>query len=141
VASNVELHRRLNAAFTLRDTEAIIEVCDPGIEFHTRFAAVGGVPVYRGHDGLRRFNQELEEVWGDSIRIEAEQYFDLGERTLAFYVLRGRARQSRTEVTMPATVVARWRHALCTYWKSYVDREEALVELGVTEGDLEPIAP
>jgi hypothetical protein len=100
---------------------AVIALCDPQIEFHTRFAEVGGVTAYRGHDSLQSFNQGLQEVWGDEVRIEAEEHFDLGERTLAFYVLRGRGQQSRAEVSILATVVARWRAGLCIYWKSYLE--------------------
>jgi hypothetical protein len=138
---NVELHRQFNAAFNTHDMGAVIALCDPQIEFHTRFAEVGGVTAYRGHDSLQSFNQGLQEVWGDEVRIEAEEFFDLGERTLTFYVLRGRGQQSRAEVSILATVVARWRAGLCIYWKSYLDRHEALTELGVSEDELEPIEP
>jgi hypothetical protein len=80
-------------------------------------------------------------VWGDDVGVEAEQYFDLGERTLAFYRLRGRGQQSGAEVALEATVVARWSNGLCLQWKSYADRQQALRDLGVSEAELEPIAP
>jgi ketosteroid isomerase-like protein len=134
---NVELHRRLNAAFVALDLATLLELCHPQIEFRTRFAPLGGVPVYRGPDGMRTFMREMEDVWGDTVRIEAEHYFDLGENTLAFYVLGGRAQHSQTDVTMQATVVATWRDGLCIQWKSYVDRNDALLELGVSEHELQ----
>jgi ketosteroid isomerase-like protein len=138
---NVELHRALNAAFNANDIDAWIGLSDPDIEFETRFAPLTGETTYRGHDGIRSFRRSLEEVWGDDIGVEAEQYFDLGERTLAFYRLRGRGQQSGAEVAIEATVVATWHGGLCVHWKSYADRKGALRELGVTEGELEPIAP
>ena len=49
---NVELHRRAIQAFNARDIEAFIAYCDPGIEWHSTFAAVGGA-IYHGHDGIR----------------------------------------------------------------------------------------
>jgi hypothetical protein len=78
---NVELHRRIIAAYTARDVGAVIALSDPTIEVHTVFSAVGG-GVYHGHDGLRTFQREFEDVWGDQFVIEPETFFDLGHLTL-----------------------------------------------------------
>src|SRR5437870_7117502 len=139
--TNVELHRRVMEAFNARDLEALTSCCDPRIEFHPLLAAsLGGETVYQGHDGMHRWHRDFEEVW-DEIRVEPENYFDLGEHTLVFHVVHARGRQSSAEVTKPEAQVARWRDGLCVYWKSYQDRDEALCDLGVTEDELEPIAP
>jgi ketosteroid isomerase-like protein len=138
---NVELHRRLVAAFNTRDLEAFIAGFDQQIEFHSRFAAVGGVTAYRGHAGLRTWNQDVEEVWGEEFRLEVEAYFDLGERTLAFGVLHGRGRQSGVVTTMPVAHVMRWRDGLCVFWQTYLDRQGALAELGVSRNELKRIDP
>jgi ketosteroid isomerase-like protein len=140
-AHNVGLHRRTTKAFNARDVEAYIACFDPSIEFHSTFAAVGGMTVYHGHDGVRRWHRELEEVWGDEIRLEPDAYFDLGEHTLVFYVIHGRGRQSGADVAMPAAAVVRWRDGLGVYIKGYAQREDALVDLGVSEDELEPIGP
>jgi hypothetical protein len=104
------------------------------------FTAVGG-GVYQGHDGLRRFQQEFEDVWGDEFLIEPEAFFDLGEHTLAFTLVHARGRESGAEVTISATQVLRWRKGLCVQFKAYAHREDALRDLGVSEDALEPIAP
>ena len=137
---NVDLWRRWIAAFNARDIEAILGLCERGIEFHSVFAAVGGA-VYHGHDGMRRWHRDLQEAWGEDIQLEIEAYFDLGEHTLTFFVYHVRGKQSRAAVTMPATTAARWRDGLVTYIKVYVQRDDALKDLGVSEHDLEPIAP
>jgi SnoaL-like domain len=137
---NVELTRGFVAAFNARDIEAMIAYCDSSVELHSALA-VGGEFVYREHDHLRSWQRELEEAWGDEIRADPEAYFDLGESTLCFYTLHGRGRHSGAEVTTPVAGVARWRDGLMVYWKTYVDRHEALAELGVAEDELEPIAP
>ena len=103
---NIDLHRRAVEAYNTHDAEALIALCDPSIEAHSVFAAVGGA-VYHGHDGLRRFFGEARDTWGDEIRIEPEAYFDLGESTLAFLLLHGHGRQSGAEVTMPTLSWAR----------------------------------
>jgi ketosteroid isomerase-like protein len=137
---NVELHRRAIEAFNAHDVEAFIALCDPSVEANSVFAAVGD-GVYRGHDGLRRFFSDAGDAWGDQIRGDGKAFFDLGEDTLAFYVLHGRGRQSGAEVTMPLAQVVRWRDGLVVYFKVYAHREDALRDLGLSEDELEPIDP
>jgi ketosteroid isomerase-like protein len=136
---NVELTRRYVEAWNARDNEAVIALCDPQIELDSFFSEVGG--VYYGHDGVRRYFRDLEDAWGDELRVEPEAYFDLGEHTLAFNVAQGRGRHSGAEVARSYAQVVRWREGLMVYVKGYAHREEALRDLGVSEGELEPIAP
>src|SRR5438876_10880402 len=104
--TNVELHRRVMEAFNARDIEAIIAYSDPSVEFHPLLAAsLGGETVYQGHDGMHRWHRDFEEVWADEIRVEPENYFDLGEHTLVFYVVHARGRKSGAEVTKPEAQV------------------------------------
>jgi hypothetical protein len=137
---DVELMRGWVGVFNTRDIEALIRLCASDIELHSAFAAVGGT-VYHGHDGMRTWHRDLEDAWGDEIRLEYEAYFDLGEQTLGFYVYHGRGKHSGAEVAMPAAAVARWRDGLMAYTKVYLHRDDALRELDVTEDELEPIAP
>ncbi len=104
------------------------------------FAAVGGA-VYQGHEGVRSWQQDLEESFGGEFRVEPEAFFDFGDRTLVFGVLRGRGGQSGAEVAMPAAGIATWRDGLCISHKAYARTGVALRELGVSEEVLEPIAP
>jgi hypothetical protein len=75
------------------------------------------------------------------IRLDPEAYFDFGEHTLAFYVAKGRGRQSGVQVAQSAGHVAKWRASLCVHARAYVHREDALTDLGISETALEPIAP
>jgi ketosteroid isomerase-like protein len=136
---NVELLRRVLEAYNARDIEGFIAYCDPDIEFHSAFSAVGGAD-YHGHDGLRMWHRDVSDVWGGETRVELEAYFDLGEQTLAFYLLHGRGQRSGLAVAMPVALVTRWRKGLIVYVKGYAHRD-ALSELGVTEDSLEPIEP
>jgi hypothetical protein len=138
--SNVDLTRRFIDTWNGRDVGAIIACCDPSIEYHSAFAAVSGA-VYHGHDGIRSYRRDLEDAWGDVLRIEPEVYFDLGEHTLVFYVIHGRGQHSGVDVAMPNAAVARWREDLMVYIKGYVHREDALRDLGLSEDELEPIEP
>jgi ketosteroid isomerase-like protein len=137
---NIELTRSAIEAFRASEIEAFIAYCDPSIEVHSVFAAVGG-GVYHGHDGVRRWHRDLEEAWGERFRAEPETYFDLGDETLLFFVLHGRGEHSDVEVAMPSAGVARWRDGRMIYYGAYVHREAALSDLGVLEEHLEPIDP
>jgi ketosteroid isomerase-like protein len=137
---NVDLHRRAIEAFNARDVEAVLALADSSVELHSAFATIGG-GIYKGHDGLRTYFRDYEDAWGAAIRAQPEAYFDLGEHTLFFFVMRGRGQQSGAEVAMAVTQVARWREGLLVYLKSYMQREDALSDLGVSEADLEPIEP
>ena len=136
---NVELFRRFVKAFNARDIEAMIAQCDPSIEFHSTFAAVGGA-VYHGLDGLRDWHRDLADAWRE-IRVEPGAYFDLGQDTLLVFVLHARGRHSRAEVAMPIASVTSWRDGLMIYFKNYTQRDDALSDLGVSEDELEPIDP
>jgi hypothetical protein len=137
---NVELLRRWIEAFNTRDIDALIRMCDQAIEFRSVVAAVGG-GVYYGHDGMRRWHQDVQEAWGEQIRLRPEAYFDLGEYMLTFFVYHGRGEHSGAEVLMRATSVAQWGDGLLTHQTVYLDRAHALRDLGVSEDELEPIAP
>jgi ketosteroid isomerase-like protein len=137
---NVQVARAFTEAFNARDIEAVISWCDPDVEFHSTFAAVGGA-VYVGHDGMRRWHRDLQEVWGKEFRSEPEAFFDLGEHTLVFTVLHGRGRQSGVEASLPVAAVVGFRDGLIVSYEGYIHREDALAGLGVSEEALEPIAP
>ena len=138
---NVELHRRAIEAFNSRDVESAIANADPSIELHSSMTVPGGA-VYHGHDGLRRYVRDLEEAWGaGNPRVEPEAFFDLGEHTLVFAVVRGRGKLSGAEVGGPVTHVAKWQDGRCVYFRFHLKREDALEELGVSEDALTPIAP
>jgi ketosteroid isomerase-like protein len=136
---NVELFRRLVDAYSARDVEAFIAYCDPEIEFHAAWSVPGGT-VYHGHDGLRKWHRDLEDAW-EEIRAEPDAFYDLGEQTLVFSTLHARGRQSGAEVTMFNAVIAKWRDGLCVDLRAYVDRKDAVTDLGISEEGLEPIAP
>jgi hypothetical protein len=42
---------------------------------------------------------------------------------------------------MPIAVTARWRDGLIVYMKGYVQRHDAVRDLGASEDALEPIVP
>jgi len=129
---NVELHRRANEAFNTRNVDAYIRYCHPEIELHSAVTVPGG-GLYRGHDGVRRWHRDLEEVFGGEIEMIPEAFFDLGEYTVTFHVLQGRGRQSGAHVGTPAAHLCRWRDGLMVHFKGYVHREDVFSDFGVPQ--------
>jgi ketosteroid isomerase-like protein len=136
---NVGLHRQIFDAFNERDIEALIACLDPQFELHSKLAAVAPA-VYHGHDGARSWYQDLDDAW-EYLRAEPEAYFDLGQNTLAFYVLRARGRQSGLELALPIAALVKWRDGLAVNWMTYDNREDALRDLDLSEDAIEPISP
>jgi ketosteroid isomerase-like protein len=127
---NVQLHSRANEAFNTRNVEAFVTYCDPEIELHSAVTVPGG-GIYHGHDGVRRWHRDLQDVFGSEIRMAPEAFFDLGEYTVTFHVLQGRGQQSGADVATPAAHLCRWRDGRIIYFKGYVHREEVFSDLGV----------
>ncbi len=137
---NVERHRRSVAAFNTRDPEAFVAFCDPQIELHSAVTVPGGA-MYHGHPGVRKWHRDLAEVFGSDLWIEAEAYYDLGDQTISFHVLRGRGHQSGADVGMPAAHHCRWRDGLIVFFRGYSERENVWRELGIAVGAVEPLSP
>ena len=134
---NVELHRRAVEAFNERDVDGIVALCDPEIELRSAVTTT----LYRGHDGVRQWNRDLEEAFGEAIWIEPEAYFDLGEHTLTFHLLHGRGRQSGADVAERFAHVHRWHNGLTVWFKAYPNQKDALGDLGVSEDEARRIDP
>jgi ketosteroid isomerase-like protein len=111
---NIEQYRRWFEAYNAHDIERLISTANPSIELHSVFALAGGA-VYHGHEGMRKLDQDLGDVWGDDIRLDPERYLDLGDQVLVLGLLRGRGGQSGVDVTMAGAHVTRWRDGLLVY--------------------------
>jgi ketosteroid isomerase-like protein len=64
--------RSVYSAWTAGDLEALLRVCDPGLELVTSGAFPDLSPVYRGHDGIRAFWQSMRVPW-ESFHLEPER--------------------------------------------------------------------
>lgn len=76
MSTSIDVVARAYEAFKALDAEALIELCDPEIEFGTSAAAPGG--TYRGHPGIRRYLKEIEGAFGDRWDAEVERVTDVG---------------------------------------------------------------
>ena len=129
----MEVCRRAFDAFgTRRDTEAGLRYIDPEIEL--RSAIVGGAEgnMYRGHEGVRRWMAESDATWAE-LRLEAEEFRDLGDDVLMIGRLHARGRESGVEIESPVGWLSTVRAGKIVRSWGYLDPQEALTAAGLSE--------
>lgn len=98
---NVEIVRRLFEVIGRGDSDAVLALYDPDIEFDSSRTPlprlIGGDGVQRGHQALRRFFRERAEAW-ESIEDRCEELIDAGEAVISVVTVRGRGRTTGIEV-------------------------------------------
>jgi ketosteroid isomerase-like protein len=90
--------------------------------------------VHHGHEGARRVFESRLEVF-DDLRVEAEQFFDLGDRVLVFSRVRGRGKGSGVGVDARVASLYSFRGGKAVRVEYFGDREEALRAAGIEATD------
>ena len=132
---NVEVVLQLHAAFNEADLDALLSGWDAGAEYHAAMtqSVEGDEGVFRGHDGLRRWWQELRDLY-DGLRSEVLEVRDHGEQVVVSFTIRGRGKGSGVllegqELTQVFTV----RQGKVIEGRDYFSRDEALEAAGLPE--------
>jgi ketosteroid isomerase-like protein len=86
--------------------------------------------VYEGHDGLRRFKRERDEVWEEFL-VTPERMVDAGESVVVIESLRGRGRGSGVETRSRSASVWTMRDGQVIHMSTYRDPQEALDAVGL----------
>jgi ketosteroid isomerase-like protein len=118
------LPKRMYDARNRGDVEAVLAECDPDVEWHSHLATLGGGPI-RGHTGVREYLLSLEEDW-ESFHHEPEEFFDLGEKVVAYLHTFARGKWSGIHVDVQVGHVLSFRNGKVLRFVSYHDRGEAL---------------
>jgi ketosteroid isomerase-like protein len=129
---NVEIARasyqKLNASGSL---DAAYEFLSPDVEFHVSGAFPDLDAVYRGHDGVRRLNDQLNEPW-EQFKLEPDRFIDLGEQVLVLSHFRAKGRDG-IEVRLPFAHLWTLRDGLVVRMDAFAGHEQALDALGLSE--------
>lgn len=98
---NVEVVRRIYEASAARDTDQVLSLYDPEVEWdgsrHRWAEVMDGEPRFRGHEQLRRFFRRYHEMW-ETFEYDIEELIDAGEDVISVVTARGRGRSSGVEV-------------------------------------------
>ena len=98
--------------------------CDPDVEWHPHLATLGGKPIL-GHTGVREYLGSLKQDWG-SFYHEPEEFFDLGDKVVAFLHTSARGISSGIDIDVRVGHVLTFRNGKVLRFVTYLDRGEAL---------------
>jgi len=129
---NVEIVRGIYDAVTRRDPEAAFAVYAEDIVWEVSDSSRAAVmdPVYRGHEGVRRFWRDGLSVFGE-IDFEVEELTDAGDRVLAVIREREIGRASRVPVEGRHLAVWTLADGKVTRMQVFDDRRQALGAAGL----------
>jgi ketosteroid isomerase-like protein len=121
-------------AVNRRDSEALVDLLSPDVEFFPILAALEG-PVYSGLPGVRRWLRSLELDW-EVFETRLDCVYDLGDSALGLGGWHARGRTSGVELdSQLGAWHARLRDGQVVWWRTYTDRAEALRSLGELKAD------
>jgi ketosteroid isomerase-like protein len=123
-SENAEVVRRAHEALNSGDMDALVALCDK--EFQLDMSdRVFNPAVYEGHDGIRRFYAEVQDVWEIYVW-EPEQLIDSGGDVVALIRTTGRGRGSGVEVDRETAMVWTVAEGRLSALRFYRNRTEAL---------------
>ena len=119
---SAELYRQIVDSFNHRDWDAFISQSADTIEADSRLAQMED--AYRGHEGLRRWWDDLLGAMPD-YTLEVSEVREMGSFTLA----KGRGLASSTPLIDAIWQPAEWRNGKCVWWAVCLTEEEALAAI------------
>jgi ketosteroid isomerase-like protein len=128
---NVAAAKRFYKARNRGDIDAVLALCSEEVEWQPHLASLGGQPI-RGHDGVRRYMESLQEDW-EHFRHEPERFVDAGDKVVALLNTVARGRGSGVNVEVPVAHVLHFERGKCVGYVSYHDRDEALRAAGLAD--------
>jgi ketosteroid isomerase-like protein len=128
---NVDAVYRAYDAIRRRDLHAFLDLTDPDVEGTLRVLEVEGA-VYRGHEGMRRFAEEIWSVFPDW-HPEVEEAREVGECVVAKVRGAGRGVGSGIDVGMTIWQVIEVRAGKAVWFQGYPTEEEALEAVRLRE--------
>ena len=126
---NVELLRRLEAAWNAGEQPNLEDSFDPDVEFLPRRSATEG--GYYGLSGMEAFMEDTLQVFDKyELRYEHE---DLGERVLVWGHNHVRTRSTGLEMDIQIGGLMDFRDGKILRWEDFGSKEEALAAAGLSE--------
>jgi ketosteroid isomerase-like protein len=128
----VALARQGAEAFNRRDVEWVVAHASPDVEWYPAIAGEVEAQPFLGHEGMREFFRELDEIW-EEFGLEVEEIRDLGERVLVLSQVRA---VGKTGVKFEQSLDAVWeiREGQIIRGRSYLDRAKALEAAATADG-------
>jgi ketosteroid isomerase-like protein len=126
---NVEVAQAFYEAYNARNSEALDRLLHPDAKI-TTLSARGGLGGDWSRGTTRQYFEQLEEAW-TGLRIQIEDYRDVGERVVALGVARGAGTSSHVEVSSDFAAVLVVRDSRIVLVDSYNNWNDALEAVGL----------
>jgi ketosteroid isomerase-like protein len=126
-SQNVEIVRRSLERWSDGDLEGFLEYMSPELEWRTSGLYPGLEPVYRGHDGFRRFWRDFYEIW-ETISMEMRDVIAADDR-VAFSFLFDATARGGLRTGRDQACVGTIHDGLLVRIENYATWEEALEAL------------
>lgn len=124
-----QLLRKFYVSLNEGDVDAVVGLCDPGVEVY-KDPQVVGVLAPRGHAEVARYLRSWLDTW-DVYQTEPEEFIEGDDQTVAFIRLWARGKGSRFDIEEQVADVFGLKGAKIASLRLYVDREKALQAAGV----------
>jgi ketosteroid isomerase-like protein len=124
---SVEVVLELHAAVTRGDLDGVLALAHPKVEYHSAIqqAMEGEESVFRGLDGIRRWFEELQDLY-EYLESDVQEVLDFGERVAIVFVVRGRGAGSGIVLEQPLAQAVTVREGKIVEVCDYFSREEAV---------------
>jgi ketosteroid isomerase-like protein len=130
---NVEIVRRMNAAFNRRDRDALLAYYHPDVELRDLQHAPDAPERLIGVDAIRAYWAQWDDAF-DDFTAEIEDYLDAGRYVLTTTRWRGRGKDSGLEIDLRAVEVVELADGkIARLTSGYSNRAEALKAVGLEE--------
>jgi ketosteroid isomerase-like protein len=127
---NVELVKLATGLWNRGDIDAFFALLHPEFEWHGAIFP-GLDPVYRGHDGYRKFWHDFRDPW-ESVDVVIETLRDRGDQVVALGHFEAQGRDG-IAVRRPIAWVTTIREGLLVRGDVYGDWDQALEAVGLSE--------
>ena len=131
----VEIVRDIYEAVARRDTETVLGLYDPDVEWdfsRSSYKNVTGRDRYQGHEGLREWWQDWGEMWA-AYEDRLTDLIEAGDHVISVVQSRGRGRASGAQVELEQYGVWTLRRGKVTRVAWFTSRDEALEAAGLSE--------
>jgi ketosteroid isomerase-like protein len=128
-AQNLDLARRAVAAFNAREVEVFAALTRTDFEWLPSMSPIDGA-VFVGHDGVRRYFQELAGAW-ERFHIDADEFLEHDRGVLVLGRLEGRGRGSGAVTHASLGMAFEMHEGAISRIRGFLDREQALTAVGL----------
>jgi ketosteroid isomerase-like protein len=129
-SSKLEVVRGVVEAVAERDFDRLCELSDPEVEWHSFFALGEEGGTYRGHAGLRRYVDDLDDAWA-VVSPEIDDTIEVGEVVLAVGHVRYEGKESGAGADAHSGWVFKFRAGRVLIFRAFADPERALEAVGL----------